>query len=353
MAPLTEVTSANVLSIIRELLENAERNERLLEQVLAILEQSELRKDAEQFDLPAWSPSEGFGHEFELNGLNPRIRRVEVLQGKSQDTVARLKSTWLGQFYIKHLKQYAFFRWLASSTWRNAYPIYVNYIATHLHNKKARRWRPLTKLSELVRKHGLQSSILADAMLVETPEPHVVPRHDQGYLDSQQESYNFPEIYVAKVSHGLIYGGTNLVLTENGVICHDMYDFDRDYTSEELHGRTLIEPKSGRIRWLLHDDEPEQLPAAAAFVDACAGNYAHWMTEVLTRIAAFCAEEKFKGIPIVVNDGLHKNIMESLSLVAGPDREIITLPIGRAIRAESLYLMSVCGYVPLDRKSVV
>ena len=146
----------------------------------------------------------------------------------------------------------------------------------------------------------------------------------------------------------MVYGGTNLVLADGGVVCHDLYDFTRDYTSEELHGRTRIDPKSARIRWLLHDEKPEPIPVAAAFVDACALNYAHWMTEVLPRIVLFCAEERFRDVPIVVNDGLHKNIMESLLFVAGADREIITLPIGRALAVGELYLTSAAGYVPFE-----
>jgi capsular polysaccharide biosynthesis protein len=53
----------------------------------------------------------------------------------------------------------------------------------------------------------------------------------------------------------------------------------------------------------------------------------------------------------VINDNLHENIMESLFLVAGQEREYITLPIGRALQVESLYLTSVAGYVPFDRRN--
>jgi capsular polysaccharide biosynthesis protein len=181
--------------------------------------------------------------------------------------------------------------------------------------------------------------------------PKVFPTCDQSYLISPHNNYTFPEIFVATLKNAMVYGGTNLILVDDKVIGHDAYDFERDYTSEELHGRTLIDPRSWRIRWLLHDKVPETIPVAATFVDACASNYAHWLTEVLPRIAMFCAQEQFNAIPIVVNDGLHKNIMESLFLVAGTEREIITLPIGRALQIDMLYLTSVAGYVPFDRRN--
>lgn len=348
--PSAEVTSSNVLDIIRMLLADAARHEQLLEQIMAILQQSELLRHSKMQEpasfLPVWPPNEGV-----IDFSRQTIRQIEKPQGKSQDIVARLKATAVGQFYLEHLKQIPFVRGLVIWSWRNGYSLYVNHIAPHLRNKNARRWRPLIKLSEYAKTRGISTTKVADAALVETPVPKVFPAHDQAYLSSPHDSYNFPPVYVAKISDGMIYGGTNLTLTKDGVICHDLYDFERDYTSEELHGRNLIDTRKRRIRWLLHDETPERIPAAAAFVDACASNYAHWLTEVLPRIAVFCAEGQFKNIPIVVNEGLHKNIMESLCLMAGPEREIITLPIGRALQVDSLYLASVAGYVPFERRN--
>ena len=57
-----------------------------------------------------------------------------------------------------------------------------------------------------------------------------------------------PHIYVTTINDGMLYGGTNLVLTNDEVIYHDLYDFKCDYTSEELHGRTIIDIKKNRIR---------------------------------------------------------------------------------------------------------
>lgn len=343
---LSTATPTHLLDIIRTLRADVDRHRQLLEQCVALLQQSDpMRKT-----LPAWMPNECRGM-FELGRLNPKVRQIEKPQGKSRDIVSRLKATGLGKFYASCLKPCPPVRGLVNWIWRNAYPLYVNHIATLPRNRNAKQWRRLTQLGEFAKEKGIPSTRVADAAQVETPAPRVFPASDQGYLASPHDRYNFPHIQVAEIGAGMVYGGTNLVLTKDEVICHDLYDFERDYTSEELHGRTLIDPVKNRIRWLLHDASPERLPAAAAFVDACATNYAHWLTEVLPRIAAFCTEEQFKGIPIVVNDGLHKNIMESLFLVAGDDREIVTLPIGRALQVDVLYLTSVAGYVPFERRN--
>jgi capsular polysaccharide biosynthesis protein len=228
--------------------------------------------------------------------------------------------------------------------------IYNNTFSVYLGSHASKRWRPLVKLGDYVKALHLPTTKVFDAAWVDTPAPKVFPVEDQAYLVSPHDRYVFPPVYVAELGEALIYGGTNLVFVQGAVICHDLYDFERDYTSEELHGRHIIDEKKMRMRLLRHDATPEKIAVAATFVDACAPNYAHWLTEVLPRIVLFCAEERFVNVPIVVNDGLHKNIMEALFLVTGSKRHIITLPIGRAIKVDVMYLTSVAGYVPFERR---
>jgi len=326
------IASEEVLNLIRQLRADVTRHEQQIEMMLLRLNHLS-------------------GSAIKHIPTSENIRKVEAHQTNAQDIASKLRATWLGRLYKKHLKQYGVIRYIVQWIWRNGYPVYVNHIATRLHHGKAKRWLPLAKLGEYSKKNGIPTYKLADATLVETPEPKVFPTCDRGYLVTPHEKYQFPEIFVATINNAITYGGTNLILAGGEVVCHDLYDFDLDYTSEELHGRTLVDPKFKRIRWLLHDEAPEPISVAATFVDACAPNYAHWLTEVLPRIALFCAEAKFYGVPIVVNDGLHKNIMESLFLVAGTEREIITLPVGRALAVNRLYLTSVTGYVPFEPRS--
>ena len=352
------VTLGEAINIVRELHEDtASGQERLLGKIMAFLQQQSEQlqpmnmRAEDSAHMPVWMPSHPVEGVAEHIQPSRKIRKVAAPHTKSHDIVGRLRASWPGQLYISPLKQYVVVRRIVRWIWRNGYPIYVTHIATRLFNREAKRWRQLTKLSEFVKTRNIPTIQVAKAALVETPAPKVFPACDQDYLVSPHDRYIFPEIYGVTIKNAMTYGGTNLILADGEVVCHDLYDFQRDYTSEELNGRILIAPKSMRIRWLLHDDAPESIPVAATFVDACALNYAHWLTEVLPRIALFCADERFKDVPIVVNDGPHKNIMESLFLVAGANRKIITLSIGRALSVNELYLISVTGYVPFERRT--
>jgi capsular polysaccharide biosynthesis protein len=241
-------------------------------------------------------------------------------------------------------------RKLVNAMWSNFYPTYVQ-ISAILYSSVANRWRRMVKMSDYVNASNISSIKVFDVERVDTPQPIVIQPEDQAYLQSPHSYYEFPPIYVAQLSDAQVYGKTNLVFVQDTVICHDLYDFISDYTSEELHGHHIIDPKKKRMRLLRHDAAPEYIPTAATFLDACASNYAHWLTEVLPRITIFCSIEQYADVPIIVDHDLHPNIMESLALVVGNDREIIALPVGRAINVGILHITSATGYVPFERRN--
>jgi capsular polysaccharide biosynthesis protein len=276
------------------------------------------------------------------------IIRIDKISGKP-DIWVRLRATYAYRLYITHLKKHSFVRRLTIWMWCNLYPAYIT-VAHYIERGETKRWHPLVKFDDFVKLLDLPTTRVFDATRVETPAPKVHPIEEQHYLVSPHNHYIFPPVYVSEVSDALVYGGTNLIFVDGAAIAHDLYDFERDYTSEELHGRHVIDAGRMRMRLLRRDTAPAEFDAAAAFVDACAPNYAHWLTEVLPRISIFCSLEQFSAIPIIVNDGLHENIMESLALIVGSERLVIALPIGRALRVARLFMTSVIGYVPFERR---
>lgn len=301
------------------------------------------------FEVSRWTPTPSVVTK-KIQAVDATVQRLEFNAEKPHNRVERLRSTAVGKFYLKHLKQNVLIRWVVLWLWRNGYPIYANARA-YLSGSKNQKWRELTSHKDYVASHNLSSQVLVSEEQVETPAPRVLPADEQNYLTSPHTSYVYPEIYVFPVNNAIVYGGTNFVLVENKILHHDLYDFARDYTSEELHGRLVFDRALSKGRWLSHDAAPEVIPVAASFLDSCASNYAHWMTEVLPRVAIFCANEAYKDIPILINDGLHRNLMESLRVITGSDRKIIALPTGKAVSVAQLYVTSVAGYVPFERRN--
>ncbi len=301
-------------------------------------------EECEEQKLPsralAWMPSREPNYPLDPE---PIVRFIEPPKTTLVSKIFGKQKKWLGKLYQNYLKQYAFLQRVKIWVQRKR-------IRSHVFKNVFNKWQPIVKLS-LCSKYSLGSRcIIAEKSVVTTTVLSVFPTTASSYLALPQDRFLFPEIFVTTVDQAKIYGGTNLILTQDKVLCHDLYDFDRDYTSEELHGRVMIDPKHNRIRWKSHDSQPESIPIAGSFVDSCALNYAHWLTEVLPRICLFCADKRFDGIPIIVNYGLHPNLMASLFLIVGTEREIIVLPIGRAVAVDRMYYMSPTGYIPFERR---
>jgi capsular polysaccharide biosynthesis protein len=256
----------------------------------------------------------------------------------------RLSNTWLGRFYSRRLKRFRLAQLIVSWVWRKgllAYKLIWIYRNTERY--------PLVPLS--VYTSADPKLEVADAETVTAVTPTVYPKSRAGRIGRIQPGYRFPRIYVARLRDALVTGGTNLVVANGFAVCHDLYDFRRDYTSEELNGRTYVWPRRQSITWLMPTAAEHRLKKAACFTDACARNYAHWMTEVLPRIHLYCANERSHDVPLIVDNGLHQNLIESLSTVAGAQHETITLPVSTSLRVDELFLTSVAGYIPFQRRS--
>ena len=286
-----------------------------------------------------------------LDYSSSNLKKIEDAPSKQKDFMAIWRDSSLRRVYKKYFKKYVVVQSFITFFWRIVVPVcyrHFKILKVSLINAKETKWRPLIKLCEYVDHKNLQTYKLEDEIIVEPTETVVFPFADKDYFLSSEIYTKFPEVYVATIKKGTIYGDSNFIFVEEDVICHDLYDFKKDYSNEELRCRAIINPKLNNIRWLVHDEKPDRISAAAAFVDANALNYAHWLSEVLPRVILFCSDERFKNIPIVVNDGLHKNIMESLLIAVGYDREVFFLPVGKALCCDQLYVVSATGYVPFD-----
>jgi capsular polysaccharide biosynthesis protein len=272
--------------------------------------------------------------------------QADFVQMDSPSAEMRARSSKLGQFYMAHLKKYPLFELLIPWVWGRLYDLY-RFAWILVFGRGLRR--PLLPMSALVTTS--RKTVLSMPEIVAAPFPAVFPERDRKYLTSPDSEYVFPEIYIADIADAVVAGGTNLIIADNSVICHDLYDFTRDYTSEELHWRTYIWQSSHQLAWLMSTTPSLEFERAACFTDACAFNYAHWITEVLPRINLFCRAGRFPDGPVIIDEGLHPNLMESLCTVTGTNRDIVILPRGRCARVQQLAHVSVTGYVPFQRRS--
>lgn len=153
-----------------------------------------------------------------------------------------------------------------------------------------------------------------------------------------------------ELSDAVVIGGSNMIIYNKSLITHDLYDFEFDLTSEELWGRITANPNSKSF-YLNFDYRPELfLNSAISLLDACSSNYCHWVSEILPKLVMTFANKDIRGIPIIIDENLHNNLLESLRLVVGMDAKIYSVESNVSISVGRLYVPSVCGYVPFGVK---
>ena len=167
--------------------------------------------------------------------LRQAVRRIVAVAAGSAPLSERMRSSCLGQLYINHLKKYRIVKLLAPWVWRKLY--FLDHLAK-IYGKSLKL--PLLPLFAIAKKN--QTAMLSNAEIVTTPRPSVFPKDCEQHLIQPHTEYKFPEIYITEVQNAKVTGGTNLVMTDSTVICHDLYDFSRDFTSEELNWRAHIWP---------------------------------------------------------------------------------------------------------------
>jgi capsular polysaccharide biosynthesis protein len=280
-----------------------------------------------------------------IHHLRPRYKNI--------GTLSALNKTWLGSLYRIYLKRITFLhKGITIPLWRQLHPIYIKYRILYLvylekrEQLHANPWFALISMHEYVSSKSIAVIKLLDESRVVIERPKVYPAIDQAEVSQPFDRYDFPAIYCFNLSNATLYGGSNLIYHADRVLCHDLFNVNTDYTSEEMHGRIYINIKKRTIRRLHYDNHTDQIAVAASFLDAASTNYAHWLTEVLPRIAAFCTLRQFSHIPIMIDAGLHENILESLSMIVGSTREVITVPSGNGVSVGKLFVTSVSGYVP-------
>lgn len=283
------------------------------------------------------------------------IESLKVIKFEEKDVwIRKYFYIFRGQFYnaySKYIRPIPVLSSLLIFSSRAARFVYRNCRKIRFTLMPGTRWLPVVKMSDYVKLASLPTVKLLDSVTANAHMPNVFPAKDRRYLISPDARYVFPPMYIAEVTEALVFGHTNFVFADGNAICHDFYELAHDFTCEELHGFHLVDAKNMRMRLLVGSAAPKIIEVAATFIDACANNYAHWLTEVLPRIATFCSKEEFISIPIIVNDGLHKNIMESLAIIVGSEREVIVIPRQSRIQVAKLYVTSAAGYVPFGVRS--
>ena len=143
-----------------------------------------------------------------------------------------------------------------------------------------------------------------------------------------------PLRYLAKVPDALVLPGTRLLVSSKGDLLHDTIgDEASSFADHHIPELRLLH----RNRGVVCVAAPEvRLPRAISIASDADSNYFHWMLEALPKLSLVNEVRLDSEIPLIVPNGLHKNLREALKICAG-GRPILECTRGQAVRVDNLY----------------
>lgn len=266
---------------------------------------------------------------------------IKSIERKGNNDFFSLAITFLRRFYRAYIKKSNKMRCLVMAVNR-VLMFLLKYVSAFLQGYKKYDYSTLKDVDFIaVTNIQVEERSLINAGLV----------YYQGKIEKGEgwypTSFNIPSVRICELADASVESMTNVVFFDDEIVFHDLFDVDRDLTSEQLHLRMIYKERTKTLLWKRIPVVDVVMQEGAVFTDACSQNYAHWLTEILPRVSVFCEYPEYENVPILIDSGLHPNLLRALELVVG-DRVVHALDKRIKVKVNKLYVVSVTGYVPFD-----
>lgn|GEM_PF-618348 len=210
---------------------------------------------------------------------------------------------------------------------------------------------PFVTEAEYAQAVSAPQEVLYEAERVEGGRPIMFPEPESNFFDLRPLGYDFPAVTLTTLRDVVVRGKSNFLTPPDAILRHQFFNPVSEIATEEFYGRLEFSADHRDARWIESGAfDAGCLPEAAVFTDGVAFNYAHWMTEVLPRIAAFVRGGAHAGVPLIVDSDLHPNIVRSITLVAGPDAVVYSLRPDQFVKVGVLHSVSPTGYIAFKNR---
>jgi predicted O-linked N-acetylglucosamine transferase (SPINDLY family)/capsular polysaccharide biosynthesis protein len=155
-----------------------------------------------------------------------------------------------------------------------------------------------------------------------------------------------PEGYLAELADVEVISGHGVILADGGRTA--LLDLEgRDPSRVMIPDWLIYHHLDNHL--LLRPTRTDQAPVKEGIwlAGQSSGNYYHWLLEFLPRLKTVEGHPEYRGLPFIVDAGLHENLIECLRRLA-PERELIPLQPRHRYRFERLVVPSNLNSLPHD-----
>lgn len=191
-----------------------------------------------------------------------------------------------------------------------------------------RRTYITTRLSEFRKAANCSSALIRASSMVEVPGPRFINTAEPAGNPAEKVTVRAPPLEIVEFSNAAVMGGINIVLVGNEAIHADMIEPDRDMFLGEVEGVAKFTPGSRKLTLPgppLRPNSPRKtlhFKEGISLLGDCSGNYAHWILEVLSKLAEIDEQDKYKSVPILVDGWVYPKFYESLAVLNSNYRPI-------------------------------
>lgn len=157
--------------------------------------------------------------------------------------------------------------------------------------------------------------------------------------------YEKNSVFMGVSNDVIAFGKSNIIIRDKFAYINKYIDIDNELLPEENNNILSLDKK---IIFKEGKRDVIKIEEGVLFTDRLSSNYAHWVTEVLTRISLYCRNSKItRNIPLIVDNYLPDSMYESIRMVDS-SREIIKVEEDQELRIRKCTIVSPTGYVPYN-----
>lgn len=271
---------------------------------------------------------------------------------------------WLRSFYRRYLARYLWMRKLKPLVVRAYFGYrHLQYLVSWLLQPfllviarnlpgKLRFCTPffaMVTLEKYCKDENLQTYELVMAESIALTMPEVHPEQLRKRLHTDSWSSATPSVQAIEIPDAQVMGRCDFVFVQSRCLHHGLYCWERDSTAEEVTGLLGIDVKRKLVTsYAKSKDAVIEVDKAISLIGSASTNYVHWLTETAPKLALIDEVDELKAYPLIIDSGLHPNILESLNCLNIHNRAIVQLERGQLCQVDKLISITPVAYAPFD-----
>lgn len=205
----------------------------------------------------------------------------------------------------------------------------------------------LVDLNTFVQNSGVTTRTIEPSHSIPSTPARFFGRESDRLTPEYSGETTAPHVSLVELSDVQVMGSTEFILYGRSAIYPAIIDPHRDVFTAEIQGRAHVDLENRRVR-LWPRSRQLKVDRAVSLIGQCMGNYAHWITEALTRLVLVDEIPHLSDYPILIDHGIHPRLLEALAVVNRRSRPIIQVKPWQRVHVASLAYLTPPSYTPPD-----